>query len=146
MRAVLLVAVLLALTRPAVGEERVLHCSETGSTGFFWPPGQTEGETTNFKPDRYIVNVLSETVREVTPTTGDTAGERGTFNCREMAFVVSEDKPGVAIGIVCHSHRYGGLLSMFFHKNGFVRTFLAGPPAGGLDRNIIISYGVCTEF
>jgi hypothetical protein len=135
MRAVLLVAVLLALTRPAVGEERVLHCSETDSTGFIWREGQTEGQRTKFEPARYIVNVLSETVREVTPTTGDTAGTRSTFNCSEG--LIPEQ-------LVCH--RYGGLISMAFYKNSFVQTFLAGPPAGGSDRNIIISHGICTEF
>ncbi len=42
----LLLLVLLALTRPVVGEERVLHCAETDSTGFAWQPGRAEGERT----------------------------------------------------------------------------------------------------
>ena len=83
MRAVLLVAALVALAGPALAEERVLYCTVTASAGFFWDEGQTEGRRTAFAETRYVVKVLSEEKRTITSSTGSTAGDTDELTCRK---------------------------------------------------------------
>jgi len=137
MRAVLLVVVLVALSQTALAEERVLYCTETDSTGFKWEAGQTEGQNTDFKKDRYIVEVLSEEKRTFTQTTGDVTGVTVTLACRK-AYPAQE--PDL---LTCNTPC--GMEPWLFQGNTFVYAFLYGTPVGG-DPNIIISYGTCTEF
>jgi len=138
MRAVLLVAALVALTRPALAEERVLYCAETASAGFIWDEGKTEGRLTGFTASRYVVKVLSETKRTVTKTTGDTAGHTVTYTCRKAypstdpEFIVCDDGTGTS--------------PWLFNGNKFVLAFLEGTPVGRDDPNIFVNYGTCTGF
>ncbi len=153
MRVVLLAAALLALAGSALAgekwweegelvspqaEERVLHCAETEGVGFVWEEGQTEGRVTAFKERRYIVKVLSEGRRTITPTIGDTAGKTKMLTCRKSYAEVIPEL------LVCNDNYGAG--PWLFNGNRFVNAFLLGTPVKGLDPNIIISHGTCAEF
>ena len=136
MRAVLLVVVLVTLSQTALAEERVLYCTETDNTGFVWQEGQTEGEPTLFKKNRFIVTVLSEEKRTVTRDDG--LGFTKVLTCRKPFPPIDPDL------LTCDD--VFSVAPWLFNGNKFVRVFLHGPPVGGLDRVITISYGTCTEF
>ncbi len=151
MRAVLLVAALLALTRPALAEERVLYCTDTAGVGFVWQEELTEGQITQFKPTRYIVRVkvltsedrplrfrAEKEERIITPTVGDTAGEPETFYCKKPKHL-----PEL---LVCNE--LNGIGQWAFNGNRYVRAYLYGTTlaAKHADPNITISYGTCTGF
>ena len=153
MRAVLLVAALVALAGSVLAEERVLHCADTKSAGFLWEEGQTEGQNTQFKPMRYIVKVkvlISEDrplrfraekeERIITPTVGDSAGIPSAFYCKKP---YSHSLPEL---LVCNE--LGGIDQWVFNENRYVRANMFGTPlaAKHADPNIIISYGTCTGF
>ena len=123
-----------------LAEERVLYCTATDSVGFIWEDGQTAGQSTSFKPHRYIVKVLSKEKRTVTPTTGDVAGKTSTLTCRKP---YGEYYPGL---LVCGSSYSYGTSPWLFNGNKFVHAFVLGPTVGGNDPNIWISYGTCTGF
>ena len=132
MRAVLLVAALVALAGPALAEEHVLHCADTDATGFKWQVGQTEPSRGRFLPHRYIVKVLSEERRTVTQTTGDVAGMAHGLTCRKVFnYFACNDASNST--------------SWLFQGNNFVRAYMLGPQFAG-DSNIWISYGTCTGF
>ncbi len=125
---------LVVLARPALAEERVLYCTETGSQGFFWEEGKTEVQAGNFKLDRYTVKVLSEKVR----TSHRSQDEwTFTFNCTVPG------GGGFTGLLVCNA--VTGPIQWVFRGNNFVRAYSYGPPVGG-DNNIRISYGTCTGF
>jgi len=137
MRAVLLAAALAALAGPTSAEERVLYCIDTSITGFVWQEGQTEGQYTNFKPDRYVVKVLSETKRTITKVTGPTI--TWTITCREVG--AYETKL-----FACNSDFYTSPW-VFRGDKFFVHADMYGPPVSdGDEANIGISYGTCTGF
>ncbi len=153
MRVVLLVAVLVALAGSALAEERVLHCADAKSTGFFWKEGQTEGQITQFEPKRYIVRVkvltsedrplrfrAEKEERIITPTVGDTAGSPGAFYCKKPYPHVDPEL------LVCNE--LNGIGQWAFNGNRYVRAYLYGTPlaAKHADPNIMISYGTCTGF
>ena len=133
--AVLLAAALVALAWPTRAEERVLYCTETASTGFFWAEGQTEGRASNFEPGRYIVKVLSEEKRTIKKA-GDERGNTRAVTCRG-AFGDRADP------LVCDGKF--GPDRWVFQGNNFVYAYTYGRPVGG-DPNIYISYGTCTGF
>ena len=141
MRAVLLVAVRVALAWPAQAKEKVLYCIETDSVGFTWQvkgTEWTEGQITNFRENRYVVRVLSEERRTVTRNTGYTAGTTVTLTCKKTFPTLAPDM------LSCDQGR--GATPWLFTKNKFSHAFLMGPPVGSLDPNIWISYGTCTGF
>ena len=135
--AAILISVMLAA--PAWAEE-VLYCAETDSNGFYWEEGSSEGKRTGFKPKRYIVNIISESRRNISPMIGDTKGSTSRYTCRRY-------DPDIPRQVVCNSIL--GLTPWIFHDNTFVRAFLPGPPTappGKADNNVIISYGTCVKY
>jgi len=137
MRAALLVAALVALAGSALAEERVLYCTETDSAGFKWEEGQTEGRVTRFIANRYIVRVLSETTRVITPTTGPEKGSPDGLTCSTPLPSVFPER------FWCISRL--GTAPWLFNGNNFVHAFMLGTPVAG-DPSIWVSYGTCTEF
>ena len=138
MRTVLLAAALVALAGSALAEERVLYCTETGSAGFVWLEGQTEGQRAEFGLARYVVKVLSETKRTVRLNTVDIAENTKTLTCRKPFDFSVPDL------LTCNDS--DGLSPWLFRGNTFVLADLLGPPVGGRDRDILVSYGTCTGF
>ena len=149
MRAMLLAVVLVALAGSALAEERVLHCADTKSTGFLWKAGQTEGQITEFEPERYIVKVRVLTSEDrpsekeeriITPTVGDTAGSSRWFYCKKPYPHVDPEL------LVCNE--LNGIGQWAFNGNRYVRAYLFGTPLAVklADPNITISYGTCTGF
>ena len=90
--AAILISVMLAA--PAWAEE-VLYCAETDSNGFYWEEGSSEGKRTGFKPKRYIVNIISESRRNISPMTGDTKGSTSSYTCRR-------NDPDIPRQVVCN--------------------------------------------
>ena len=137
MRAVLLVAALVALAGPTLAEERVLHCVETGSAGFIWEEEQTEGRRIGFGSNRFVVKVLSEKKRTVTWATGKDMGRTDTLTCGKS----TKFFPGL---LACDDGT--GTSPWLFDGNKFVSAYMLGAFVGGSGSNIIISYGICTGF
>ena len=54
-----------------------------------------------------------------------------------------EELSSLSRRIVCDNGRADPTL--IFHDDTFVRALLSGPPAGGADPKIVISYGTCAE-
>ena len=130
----------------AWGEE-VLYCTEKDSTGFYWIKGATEGEWTGFKPSCNIVNIISETKRAITPTTGDVKGSSRGYSCHRpeawRSTSYDEELRSLSRRIVCDTGRADP--TWIFHDDTFVRALLSGPPAGGADPKIVVSYGTCAK-
>ena len=143
--AAVLIAVMIA--GPAWGEE-VLFCTETDSTGFVWDKGSSEGRPTAFREKRYIVKIISESKREITPTVGDTKGMTSHFTCRRPYFEAMSGSTGsygrLARQIVCSDS--SGNDPWIFHDNGFMYASLSGPPIAGLDPTAFIAYGTCVKY
>src|SRR6478672_10313852 len=110
---------------PALAEQ-VLYCVDTDAVGFFWNTDTSQARRMPFKVDRYTVKVLSETARIMTRMVGDTAGRQEVYTCKLFA-------PG---RIACD--RGDGIEPWLFSGNTYTRAYLAGPPAGGTDKNISI--------
>jgi len=135
-RTALLGAMVLCTTSLAMAEE-VLYCVETDAAGFKWD-NQGHATHTTFLPARYIIKITSQTERIITPMTGDVAGISDQYECKSVV----SDKDQITCRDVI-----GGLAPwIFYHNTTFARGFLFGPPAGGTDPNIMISYGTCTKF
>ena len=132
----------------AASAEEVLYCMEKDSTGFYWNKRATEGERTGFKLSRYIVNIISETKRTITPTAGDEKGSSRGYSCRRpdawRSSSYDEKLRNLSRRIECSTDWAGP--TWIFHDDTFVRAFLSGPPAGGADPKIVISYGTCAKF
>ena len=77
-----IIAATIVMFSAAASAEEVLYCMEKDSTGFYWNKRAIEGERTGFKLSRYIVNIVSETKRTITPTTGDEKGSSRGYSCR----------------------------------------------------------------
>ncbi len=133
-------AVIVMLAAPAWAEE-VLYCTETKKTGFLWDKGSIEGKRTNFKPDRYIVKIISETERVITPSTGDITGDSLKYTCRRPWLTLRLRKQ-----IVCDDEDGLGYQPWIFYDNTFMRALLTGLPTGGGDPNATISYGTCVKY
>jgi hypothetical protein len=117
--------------------EEVLYCVETDAAGFKWD-NQGHATQRSFTLDRFTVKITSETERIITPMAGDIAGKADQYECKP----VLSDKDQ----IICQEV-IGGLIPLiFYHNTTFAKAFLAGPPAGGTDQNLVISYGTCTKF
>jgi hypothetical protein len=134
MRTVLLVAVLVAMAGSALAEERVLYCAETSNAGFIWKKGRTEGRVTAFHESRIIVTVQTETERIVT----NVVGFAEMLTCRKPHPTVRPEL------LACDDGT--GTTPWLFERNNFVHAFLIGPPVGGTDPKIWVSYGTCTGF
>ena len=128
-----LVLCLMVMVAPALAQQ-VLYCVDTQAVGFVWDKtGQVR--QVPFKEDRFTVNVLSDTHRSITRTTGDSAGWKKLYACKASW---PEGR------IVCDDGE--GDVPWVFYRNTYTRAFLAGPPAGGIDQNIWMAYGTCTRF
>jgi hypothetical protein len=131
------VATALCLTASSVLADEVLYCTDTDATGFEWDAKGNVSQR-SFVLERFTVTVTSDTERVITPRIGGSAGTALWFGCTHPLPSMLADR------IVCDVAG-GGEQWMFFH-NTYTRTFLAGPPAGGIDPNIWIAYGNCTKF
>jgi hypothetical protein len=131
-------AVLFLHPAPASAEQ-ILYCTDTAGTGFTWFGNNQQGRQGKFVEERYTVKVLSESERMITRMVGDTAGVVERTTCHQP---YPREKPEV---VVCANE--SGTTPWVFHGiTTYTRAFLFGPPAGGGDPNIWISYGVCTKF
>jgi hypothetical protein len=128
---------------PALAEE-VLHCADTGSTGFKWDE-KGQPSKTDFALERYTVKIgpvegairlFSDNERIITQTSegGGFQGIPYVYQC--------ETNLG---SIVCNS-KFSNTQPWMFAGNHYVRAYLLGGPTGPLDRNIGIAYGTCTKF
>jgi hypothetical protein len=105
-------------------------------TGFAWENGKAY--RSSFSLERYTIKVVSENERLMTRMVGDTAGRTTPYQC-EMPIKPESDP------IVCQEQ--GRARPWLFYRQTYVRSFMAGPPAGDpADPNIWIAYGTCTKF
>jgi hypothetical protein len=116
--------------------EEVLYCTDTGAVGFKWDKGVASlGRVAR---ERFTVKVVSGTQRIITRMAGDTAGEASQYICKQPYPSIHPE------ALVCDDER--STEPWRFYHSGYVRAFLFGPPAGGIDPNIWIAYGTCTKF
>jgi hypothetical protein len=120
---------------PLLADE-VLYCTDTAATGFKWDKsGVASAKPTLFNELRFIIKVVSDRERIIAPMIGDTAGISSSYAC-VTSFETTE----------CEWNGGAGAEPWIFHGNTYTHAFLAGPPAGGGDPNIYLSYGTCTKF
>jgi hypothetical protein len=138
LRTAILSAIALSFTASLALADEVLYCVENDAAGFKWD-NQGHAAPTSFNPARFTIKITSETERVIARMTGDTAGKAVQYECQPVFF---DDKDE----IICRDPPGGLAPWSFYHNTTFVRAFLAGPPTGGTDKNIVISYGTCTKF
>lgn len=111
-----------------------LYCTDTDANGFKWDKsGAVRSKL--FVEERFTVKIISDRLLLITRRTGELAGKSSGFSCTHP-FELMPDR------IACND-TVGGEMWVFF-RTTYVHTFLAGPPAGGADPNIFVSYGTCT--
>jgi hypothetical protein len=130
-------AIALCLTASPVLAEEVLYCVDNQAVGFKWDEAGTV-RTGSFTVERYTVKLLSDTQRIITRMVGDTAGESTSYTCRRPYPHAQKER------ITCDDG--SGTEPWLFNRNKYTRVFLAGPPVGGTDPNIMVVYGTCTKF
>jgi hypothetical protein len=118
------------------GGEEVLYCTDTAAIGFVWKQGAEK--PTQFEPKRYTIKLVADNERVVIPMTGDTAGSPRRYKCHATY-------QGSRRGSIAFDDGYGDV-PWVFHQGSYTRAFLAGPPVGSSDQNIIIAYGTCAKF
>jgi len=115
--------------------DEVLYCTDTAASGFQWGKNRAASPRQgSFNEERFTIKVVTETERIITRMVDDTAESSSKYEC-------SLYPDGQ---IVCSD--VTGERPWVFYKNTYTRTFLAGPPAGGADPNIMVAYGTCTKF
>jgi len=126
----------LCLAASPVMAEDVLYCTDTEVVGFGWDKA---GKVSRGKFDttRFTIKVVSSTERIIAQMEGDTAGSQSKYGCRS-ATVNKEER------LSCSDML--GQEPWVFYRNTYTCAFLAGPPAGGGDPNILVAYGTCTKF
>jgi hypothetical protein len=117
--------------------EEVLYCVDTQAVGFKWDKAGTV-RAGSFIVERYTVKLLSDTQRIITRMVGDAAETGIRYACHKTYPNVEEER------ITCDDG--SGTVPWQFNRNTYTRAFLAGPPAGGTDPNIMVVYGTCTKF
>jgi hypothetical protein len=126
----------LCLAVSPVLAQQVLYCVDTAATGFRWDKDGKVRQAT-FENDRFTVQVLSDNERIITPMTGEIAGKSKRYTC-------TRPYSGVQERLVCDDG-YDDEPWVFF-RNTYTHAFTSGPPAGGTDVNIFVTYGTCTKF
>jgi hypothetical protein len=131
----MLAALLTDWEGPAHAGDVVLYCVETDARGFVWKGPNVS--PIRFSPSRYTVKIdpdgRNRTITDMTTSGG-----------RALQYDCNIDK--LTLTTVCDASFGGGSPWMFYSDKSFTHAFLAGPPAGGTDPNIYISYGTCTKF
>ena len=126
-RFILIFAMSFVLAAQARAEE-VLYCTEKDANGFSWKPGQSD--RTAFKPERFIVKILTEKTRMV--KLPRSASE--PYDCYKS----------VQGHLIC-SARFFPTEPIMFKGDRFTRASLYSRHLGG-DLNLFVAYGTCTKF
>ncbi len=142
MRKLLLAAVLVTMPGAALAQE-VYHCTDSKTAGIVWDERnpQGDGRVKSFDEDRFVLKVISETRRDITPTTGEPENRTVQhLTCRKPwpdtipAFLTCTDKTGLEVWA--------------FNDNRYTHAYLYGTALGTefADPNIWVSHGTCTKF
>ncbi len=142
MRKWLLAAVLATMPGTALAEDIYL-CADTKTAGIVWDENypQGDGRVTSFDEDRFVLKVISEARRDITPTTGEPENQIDQhLTCRSPwpetipAFLACMDESGLEVWA--------------FNGNRFTHAYLFGSTLGieFAGPNIWVSHGICTKF
>jgi len=116
--------------------EEVFFCVDTAVSGFSWERG--DAKPSKFTPERHTIKVVSDTERLILRM-GDPSESPAQYECKRPYAIEAKKEE-----ILCDDGY--GEVPWIFYKNTYVRAFLAGPPSGGRDPNILVAYGTCTKF
>lgn len=124
-------AIVMTLAGPAWAEE-TLNCVDKASNGFQWKDGKAK--RSGFKPERFTVRVVSDSVRILKPPGTSTPRK---YECKKL--LVS---PHI---LECWDTQNPTFNPIIFQGDRFARVSNFSEHVGG-DPGMLVAYGTCTKF
>jgi hypothetical protein len=132
----------LCFTASPSSAEQVLHCLDTGSTGFQWDKDGSVAPLKIESPVHVIVRVKSETERVIRPVSN--LELKTEYKCHSSP---TDER------VRCEAAD-GGQSWVFYGRNNYLRSMLVAPlPSDpfmpdltGVRMAALVAYGTCKEF